>query len=1439
MVHPPVASRFKVLFCGLVMGLLLLATTAPPAHAQVVPGFTVSGAVRRDADGNGNPTDPDTPMAGVVLRLYTDPNADGNPADGTEIAATATDISGFYQFVQIPNGNYVIVQTDPPGSVSTYDPQGSPTDSRAAIAINGTDLYDQDFLDFGAFLYGISGTAYADGPLNDGLFGPDDVPVAAVITELFADLNSNSVVDPGEPLITETATSPTGRFGFGGLVSGQYVVRQVDPLGAIPVNDTQGLQNDNLVAVTITTSDVTQVRFLDQGITLASLSGTVRLDEDADGNPADVDPPLPGVVLLLFTDPNADGNPFDGYAVTQTATDLSGHYTFPNLPPGAYVVFQFDSQGGSSTWDAVGSPTDSVVSASLNGSAIGGLDFRDAGALTGIASGVVFEDGPNLNAQFTSDDIGTAGVVIQLYADLDSNRLVSDDDVYLGQTSSQLGGGFSIPSLAYGFYVARQDTPSGAQPVNDLDGSSTDATIGFELGSSEFQSLLFLNQGLNIATISGAVRNDADADGNPADADEPLPNVTVRLFSDPNADGHPADGQLLGTTVTNSSGQYQFNGLVPGSYVVESLDVLGATSTYDAQGSPTDNWIAVTLNGAPVTGRDFLDSGALLNVISGQVFGDGPDAPGVISLDDTPLPAVFVNLYADANSNGVADVSDLLLTTVATGLDGTYAFPPMPAGRYVVFELDPPGSTSVFDVQGNPIDNTIAVELAGNDITGRNFLDAGVSFHTISGQVRDDADLDGDITDPDQPVPGATIRLYIDLGSDGALTSADRLIGSAVTGSDGLFSFPGLPAGSYLLEEIDPIGVTASTGDSQGANDNLVGVQLTFADDSSAVFLDDFNPTGHLYDAVTGLIVNGGSVDVTGPSTVTRLLDGSSGRYFFLTDGTPGLYTLTVTPPPGFMAAPSHSPQPAALDPTGQPSPFSLGSGENPASPGSLISATAVANPFHLQFQLSPGDPLVINNNIPLVRVDPPTFTYWSAATPGAGGSTTADLDGDQRSDLLEYAFQTDPQNGVSTTSTNGVRYNTTTGRFEAFYTVREQGRSDLSVKIQLLAGLDHSPAGWTDAVTVSPPVSNGDGTRTHRITDLTAEPLFAGQTQGLVRFLVSLDADGNGTPEATAATPVEGWHLRSTTAGIISWSSPWMRKPLLQGRFDSVTGSSLGVTTALGGATLSSVLPTATEFVIEILDGPHAGHRLDVLETSSTGNALVIDTTSTLNTLASLPVTLSGAAFALHAHLTLVQAFPPAAFTAANSPSTSDRVLFYSNTSKTFTTYWLFLNAGNPRWVREGDATLTSRNTQVIDPAQGLLVQKRSGTLTLPTTGQVRGHDFVLPLQPGQNLVATPWPLSQSPLQRSMTAAGGFIGAANAASADAISVWTGDATPGASGYSTYFLLQSGPIERWALQGDATLADRSSELLFIAARAVFIKSMPGMPALRLTCPWNP
>lgn len=1436
-------SRLFTFFCHsrpvVLLSIAMVLLIDSPASAQVLTTYELSGNVYRDADGNGDPSDPDTPMAGAVIRLFSDPNADGDPADGSLLTTTATDSSGYFQFL-MPDGSYVIEQVDLPGTLSTYDSQGSLTDSRIAVTVAGSHVQDLVFLDFGAQLFAISGTVYADGPLNDALFGPDDQPVGAVLIRLYADLNNDGLVSVNEPLISDSVTGTSGRFGFGGLVSGQYVVQEIDPAGAVSVNDTHGSPTDNQVGVTIVSSDVSNANFLDQNIMLASIRGTVRDDLDKDGDPADPDPPLAGVTLLLFTDPDGDGNPFDGYAVSLAATSLQGHYEFPQLPSGNYVVFQFVPIGADSTWDAQGSPTDGMVGVALTGVDVTGRDFLNADTLLATATGIVYEDGSNLDALFTQDDTPVAGLEIRLYADLDGNTVVSSEDIELGTVTSTAGGQILFSRLVYGTYVAETVLPSGASPVNDMEGAEEDGQIGFELFSPNYPNLLFLNQGLSVGSAGGTTRNDLNGNGNPLDADPPLPNVPVRLYSDPNADGNPADGVLIATTVTNGQGAYLFSGLVARDYVIEVANVLGANSTYDAEGSPTDGRIRLPMNGTNLTGQDFLSTGAILASISGFVFNEGPASTGGFSVDDVPLPGVFVRLYADADSNGLADFADPVITTTATLRDGSYSFPDLPAGNYVILELDPPGSSSLADSQGNQTDNMIAVTLSGTSVTQRNFLDSGASLSSIIGQIRDDFDSDGDLNDPDKPIPGITVRLHIDVDSNGVISAQDILLDQTVTNTSGQFVFTDLSGGTYILQEIDPRGAV-STGDSQGPNDNLVSIPLGNTDDTSAVFLDAYHPTGYLYDAVTGEILAGGSVAVSGPGVVSLVMNGSSGQYVFETDGTAGTYSLSFTPPPGFIPAPLHSPQPTALDPTGMSDPEAIGSDENPAAPNFLVSPAAGANPYHLQITLAPGDPLVINNNLPFVRVDAPSFTYWSASRAGAGGSPASNLDGDSVPDLLEYTFHTDAANGLVTSPRYSVQHHAGTGFFRASYTLREQGHADVSVKVQVLQNLASSPAGWVDAAALPTSISNGDGSRTYTLANLEAEPGFAGAEFGFVRFLVSLDADLNGTPEATAATPVMGWQRRTLTAAAISsWSAALIPAPAteLSGVITAVSGSSLDLSAALTGQGNFPVSSFPNSY-FEILDGPQAGHRLWVTSTGSSGTLAGIDLASPVSTLTSLPGSLAGSRFILRPSLTLSTAFTPASFTSGLGPTTADRVMTFDNATQSYITYWLFTGGSNPYWVREGDGTLTNRNNVVLNPAHGALVQRRGAALARTAAGFVRSNSFAYRLANKQTLIGTPWPLAQSPASRGMSTANGLTGNNQPTTADALSIWASDLTPGAPSFTSFYLFKVGVTERWVRQGDGTLQDRKNDLLFLPARAAFWKSINGLPAFVLPLPWTP
>ena len=103
---------------------------------------------------------------------------------------------------------------------------------------------------------------------------------------------------------------------------------------------------------------------------------------------------------------------------------------------------------------------------------------------------------------------------------------------------------------------------------------------------------------------------------------------------------------------------------------------------------------------------------------------------------------------------------------------------------------------------------------------------------SISGQVRNDVDGDGDFSDADTGIPDVAIELY-----DGICAVGVDCY-SIQTDSEGMFSFADVPAGSYILFEQDPPDYV-STADSVSPNDNQIPVTVSGGVNSSGnVFLD-------------------------------------------------------------------------------------------------------------------------------------------------------------------------------------------------------------------------------------------------------------------------------------------------------------------------------------------------------------------------------------------------------------------------------------------------------------------------------------------------------------------------------------------------------------------------------------------------------------------------
>lgn len=116
-------------------------------------------------------------------------------------------------------------------------------------------------------------------------------------------------------------------------------------------------------------------------------------------------------------------------------------------------------------------------------------------------------------------------------------------------------------------------------------------------------------------TVAGSVRSDRRGEGQVYDIRNPgLPGVTVYLYTDPNGDGNPSDGVPVQTNVTGVVGNFFFNNVAPGYYVLVEQDPFNYFSTGDSD-APNDNWIGLyMIADVDNVGHIFLDALAGFNV---------------------------------------------------------------------------------------------------------------------------------------------------------------------------------------------------------------------------------------------------------------------------------------------------------------------------------------------------------------------------------------------------------------------------------------------------------------------------------------------------------------------------------------------------------------------------------------------------------------------------------------------------------------------------------------------------------------------------------------------------------------------------------------------------------------------------------------------------------
>jgi 6-phosphogluconolactonase (cycloisomerase 2 family) len=208
----------------------------------------------------------------------------------------------------------------------------------------------------------------------------------------------------------------------------------------------------------------------------------------------------------------------------------------------------------------------------------------------------------------------------------------------------------------------------------------------------------------------------------------------------------------------------------------------------------------------------------------------------------------------------------------------------------------------------------------------------------------------------------------------------------------------------------------------------------------------DYDPTGWIYLESNGYIVPGGTINVIGPGAVNIIHDGSTG-YYQWTVTVPGTYTMSYTLPAGYLFSTICLPQATPYTPTPTPDPNVIGTGSKDGTTDFIKDYACSTNPYYFSFNITPGSPLIINNNIPMQGEQQPTsitLSSFEAAVENTGIviSWTSNTEANCAGYNIHRSLQADEGYVKLNPSLIAAQGNSTTGAGYSYTDNPEQGAS-------------------------------------------------------------------------------------------------------------------------------------------------------------------------------------------------------------------------------------------------------------------------------------------------------------------------------------------------------------------------------------------------------------
>lgn len=840
---------------------------------------SIGDKVWNDANGNGIQEAGETGMSGITVTLY---NSTGNA-----IASTITDAKGNYSFTNLSAGTYSVGYSLVPGYVFSTKDAGGNDNTDSDVNTTGVNMGKTDNFTL---------TAGEIKTSIDAGLTPAAATTASLGDKVWNDLNQNGLQDAGEPGVagvtvtlyvsgTAIATTTTDVFGnyiFTNLAAGaNYQVGIAIPggytLSTADVGTNNFIDNDiiaangNRTAVLALLSGQRNLS-IDAGIYQTPPAGTARIgdkvwfDANSNGIQDASEIAIAGVTVTLYN--NA------GAAIATTITDANGNYSFVNLAAGTYSIgfsnlpagygFTGSDLGGN---DATDSDVSIVTGRTVAFSIVAGQNKNDvnAGLISGQASGLgsignkIWYDNDGDGIQDGGNETGVEGVTVTLQKDINNDGDFLDaGEASFGTATTNALGEYLFTGLGAGSYrVVFSNGPAGYviaaanQGSNDLidsDGNSaglainsnTSTTGSITLGAGEENLTVDLglinNSPATLGSISDKVFFDMNNDGVQSAGEPGVAGVTVTLY---NGTG----GTVIAVTTTDANGNYLFDRLAAGSYVIgfsnfpagmsptlQDLGQAGTSNSGAGAGSTagtvnnndtnTDSDAGADGKTQPIAltaGQDItnVDLGLVSSRASlGNYVWLDNNGNGTQDVTEPGVAGVTVSLYYDANNDGdFLDAGENTpVASMVTDQNGQYLFTNLSPGNYqAAFSTIPSGISFTTQVSAGDNGNNTNSDANANGRTGTINLVAGENEQTIdAGLYKPQAvignyvwvDTNGNgLQDAGEPgFSGVLVTLY-NPGPDGIAGNADDIaISNAVSDGSGSYIFYDVAPGNYFLQ---------------------------------------------------------------------------------------------------------------------------------------------------------------------------------------------------------------------------------------------------------------------------------------------------------------------------------------------------------------------------------------------------------------------------------------------------------------------------------------------------------------------------------------------------------------------------------------------------------------------------------------------------------------